>query len=499
MAQAPLKHTPQSLATVLADLETSVIPDVKVGGITLDSRYVTSGDLFLACPGLRHHGLDYVQQAVNAGAAAIAWDAETAPDGLPLPSVRVSDLAAHAGAIAARFWQQPSQNLFVAGITGTDGKTSCAHLLAQALDYLDQRCGYMGTLGYGFVGNWAEASRTTPDAVTLQKWLARLRDGGAQAVALEVSSHALAQHRADAVSFDVAVLTNVGRDHLDYHGDMDTYAAAKRRLFEMPGLSHVVLNADDAYGRRWLETCPADLQPIAFSIGPNAAQVADAYVMVSDVRPQPQGLALTFDTHVGELHVDTRLIGHFNAANLAAVLAVLLSRGIGTADAGRALQQLTTVPGRMEQVWVRDEQPLVVVDYAHTPNALEQALRAVCAHAPGRVHCVFGCGGDRDRGKRPLMGGVAAYYADSLWLTDDNPRSEDPEAIVSDIIAGIGPDATYLVQHSRVGAITQAVSAAQAGDVVLIAGKGHETTQQIGDEVRTHDDRVVARYVLEAA
>lgn len=499
MALVPLMNRPQRLAELLAGLETSAVPEVEVSGVTLDSRHVSPGDLFLACPGLHQHGLAYAEQAAAAGAVAVAWDADFEPAKLPVPSIRVTDLAVNVGAIAARFWEHPSRQLFVTGITGTDGKTSCTHLLAQALDYIGQRCGYMGTLGYGFIDDWHDASHTTPDAVTLQGWLARLRDNGAAAVALEASSHALAQHRADSVNFDIAVLTNIGRDHLDYHGDIASYTAAKRRLFDMSGLRCAVLNIDDQYGRQWLDTLPNGVRPVAFGMGPSAAQLASEYVAVREVKAQPQGLSLTFDTHVGELHINTDLVGHFNAANLAAVLAVLLARGIGKAKAGQALQQVKTVPGRMQQISINDDQPLVVVDYAHTPNALEQALRAVCAHVPGRVHCVFGCGGDRDRGKRSLMGAVAAHYADSLWITDDNPRSESPEAIVAEIVAGIGPDNTYLVEHDRVIAITQAIQAAQSGDVVLIAGKGHETTQEIGDQIRSHDDRVVAQRVLEAA
>lgn len=499
MTLAAATATPQALSGLLAGLTASTVPEVMVSGVTLDSRSVQPGDLFLACPGLRGHGLDYAAQAQAAGAAAIVWDAPDAP-ALTVPNVRVHELAAECGQIAARFWQQPAQAMFVTGITGTDGKTSCAHLLAQALARVGERCGYMGTLGYGFVGDSGEASHTTPDAVSMQAWLARLRANDATATALEASSHALAQHRVDGVAFDVAVLTNIGRDHLDYHGDMAHYAAAKRRLFDRPGLRCAVLNADDDYGRQWLQSLPAGVRPLAFAEGAGAAsQYAPEYVEIIACEQRPRGLALTLASHAGELRFDSALIGRFNAANLAAVLAVLLAHDIDLASAGRALQQLQTVPGRMQQVSNHADQPLVVVDFAHTPNALDQALRAVAAHVPGRIHCVFGCGGDRDRGKRPLMGAIAARYADALWLTDDNPRTEAPAAIVADIVAGIAPETAYVIEHDRRLAISQAIAAALPGDVVLIAGKGHETTQTLGDQVRPFDDRVIARQVLEAA
>lgn len=486
------------LAALLAGLQTTAVPKLDVCGVALDSRRVTPGDLFLAYAGGRQHGLEHAAEAVARGAVAVAWDADTPPE-LSVPAVQVCQLARHASLIAARAFDTPSCDLFVTGITGTDGKTSCAHMLAQALDGPVARCGYMGTLGYGFVDDLAEASHTTPDAVGMQDWLARLRASGARAAALEVSSHALAQNRVQAVDFDVAVLTQVGRDHLDYHGDAASYAAAKRRLFDLPGLDFAVLNADDDYGRRWLETLPADVTPVAYGLGPLACDAAPAFVAVRDLLAQPQGLTLTIDSSWGDLRVESTLIGRFNAANLAAVLAVLLIHGIAPADAAQALARVRTAPGRMEQIGTSASQPLVVVDYAHTPNALEQALQAVCAHAAGRVYCVFGCGGERDRGKRALMGAAAARHADALWLTDDNPRGEKPDAIVADILAGIAPDVAYVVEHDRVSAISQAINAAQPGDVVLIAGKGHETWQQIGDCRREHDDRVAARRVLEAA
>jgi len=499
MALAPLVRTRQPLAALLQGMVDSPVPAVQISGVTMDSRQVEPGDLFLACPGLRTHGLEHAAQAMAAGAAAIAWDAPGQPE-LDAPAVHVADLASHAGRIASRVWQEPSRAQFVTGITGTDGKTSCAHMLAQALDAVGERCGYLGTLGYGFVDDWHAASHTTPDAVTLQAWLARLLANGAGATALEVSSHALAQQRVQAVEFDVAVLTNIGRDHLDYHGDMAHYVAAKRRLFDQPGLQYAVVNIDDDHGRRWLATLDKGITRIAYGLWPRVSTLACQYVALREIGIEPQGLMLQFDTSWGELNVRSSLIGRFNAWNLAAVLAVLLAHDVAPAAAAEALQQVQTVPGRMQQIAHTIAQPLVVVDYAHTPNALEQALLALATHASGRVHCVFGCGGERDRGKRPLMAAAAARHADMLWLTDDNPRGEAPQAIIDDMLAGLeATTADYVVEHDRVRAIHSAVQAAEPGDAVLIAGKGHEAWQQIGAQRRAHDDRIVARQALEAA
>ncbi len=498
MSLAPVTCAPRPLADLLAGLADTAVPDVHVQGVAIDSRRVVAGDLFLAYAGYRQHGLDHAAEAISRGAKAIAWDGAEAPE-LAVPAVRVNGLARHASAIAARAFGSPSQNLFVAGITGTDGKTSCAHMLAEALETLDPRCGYLGTLGYGFPGDLAEAAHTTPDPVSVQEWLARLYAANASSVAFEVSSHALAQDRVRAVAFDVAVLTHIGRDHMDYHGNPARYAAAKRRLFDLPGLTYAVLNVDDDYGRRWLTTLPATVTPVAYGMGNQVADAAPVYVAVCDLLTQSQGLVLNVESSWGTLRLESTLIGRFNAANLPAVLAVLLIRGISPQVAATALAQVRTAPGRMEKIAGNADQPLVVVGYAHTSNALDQALRAVCDHADGRVHCVFGCGGERDRGKRALMGAAAARHADALWLTDDNPRGEAPEAIMADILGGIGSDVAYVVEHDRAVAIAAAIAAAGPGDVVLIAGKGHETWQQVGDCRREHDDRVTARRVLEAA
>lgn len=497
MALAAAQTAPHAVANLLAGLaEPGALPDVMVSGVATDSRRVQSNDLFLAYAGTRSHGLDHADEAIARGARCIAWDAD---EGAQVNgcNVRVPALAVHASTIAGRFYDEPSQRLFVAGITGTDGKTSCAWLLAQAIERLGERCGYLGTLGFGCIDDLAEATHTTPDPVGVQDWLARLVAANSSAVAFEVSSHALDQHRVDGVAFDVAVLTQLGRDHLDYHGDVESYAAAKQRLFAFDGLQVAVLNGDDAHGRAWLAALAPEVMPVVYGFG-DMAGLSARYVRIVEARTHAAGLVLQVDTAWGEARIESALVGRFNAMNLAAVLSVLLGRGIGLDRAVAALSTVAAVPGRMQRVDTRADQPMVVVDYAHTPAALEHALAALRAHTEGRLFCVFGCGGDRDRGKRALMGAAAVAGADRVWITDDNPRSESPEAIVADICQGIGAGAAVEIEHDRATAIANAIGAAQAADVVLIAGKGHETTQQTGDQRREFDDRIAARRVLEA-
>lgn len=496
----PSKTLPQ----LLAGFGVSAVPEADIRDVVLDSRQAVPGALFIACAGAETHGLRYAPAAVAAGAAAVAWEPADGvePPTLDVPGVAVPELSRHAGDIAARLYDRPAESLFVAGVTGTDGKTSCAWLIAGALAALHGGCGYLGTLGFGAVDDLAAASHTTPDAARMQYWLARMVASGYTEAALEVSSHALAQHRSDAVAFDVAVLTQIGRDHLDYHGDEAAYVAAKRRLFDAPGLRFAVLNMDDPTGCKWLAAADDGVARIAY--GQAEEVVRQRYfVSIAALAATATGLAIEFETHKGRARLETPLLGSFNAYNLAATLAVLLARDIPLDEAIGALAQVPTVPGRMERVAGREGQPIVVVDYAHTAGALEAALSAAAEHVEGRLLCVFGCGGDRDRGKRALMGAAAAAQADRFWITDDNPRSEDPGAIIADVIDGI-PDAVtaasrYDIVHDRASAIAQAIAEAEAGDIVLIAGKGHETTQQYGATRVPFDDRVAARRALEAA
>ena len=498
-------HPSLPLATLLGPYTEAELSDVAVTDVCLDSRTLGAGALFLALAGTRGHGLDHIEHALAGGAAAIAYEPA---EGLVLPRldvplVPVPGLTVRAGEIAADFYGRPSETLFTTGITGTDGKTSCAWLLARAMGELGMPCGYIGTLGFGDPARLSLATHTTPDATRIQHWLARIASSGAAAAAMEVSSHALAQHRTDAVAFDVAVLTQIGRDHLDYHGSDAAYVAAKRRLFEHETLSHVVLNADDANGRAWLDAAGqrSGLTPIAYGKTYDVTGYG-AYVHIRSVDAHAGGLGLQLATHAGTAHLDTALIGLFHAYNLAACMAVLLARGIDLDRACRALSSVDGVPGRMQRIdGGRDAAPLVIVDYAHTAGALEAALASVRAHANGRVFCVFGCGGDRDRGKRALMG-AAAGAADRVWLTDDNPRGETPADIVAEIRGGL-PAAwregeQFVIEHRRARAIAAAIDAAGPDDVVLIAGKGHETTQQYGSHIYTFDDRDVATRVLGA-
>ena len=472
------------------------IPELAVTGVALDSRAVQPGELFLAVRGHAGHGLDHVAQALARGASAVAWEpvpGRAAPT-LPVPAIAVERLGARAGDIAARWWRHPSRELFTVGITGTDGKTSTAHLIAQALDRLATPCAYFGTLGYGRLGALDSASHTTPDALRLQALLAAMRDAGTKACAMEVSSHALDQRRVAGVEFDVALLTNVGRDHLDYHGSLDDYAAAKFRLFDEYAAPTLILNRDDPHGRRWIAELGArrgsSAGIVRYGIG-GVVGTGDPHVLADELRLHAGGLSLAVRSSWGSARLDSRLLGRFNASNLLAALAALLSRGIALEAAVAALAESHTVPGRVEGFRAAAGGPLVVVDYAHTPQALSLVLAALRAHTAGQLICVFGCGGDRDRGKRPLMGAAAAQGADALIITDDNPRSEAPEAIVDEILGGLADArrAAVRVIHDRANAIDTAIAQAGNDDVVLVAGKGHEATQTYGSEVRAFSDR----------
>ncbi|GAC1619591.1 MAG: UDP-N-acetylmuramoyl-L-alanyl-D-glutamate--2,6-diaminopimelate ligase [Nevskia sp.] len=468
------------------------VPDIAVTGVELDSRRIAPGALFIAARGHSQHGLAHVAQALDRGAAAVAWEpteGQAAPR-LSVPAIPVESLGSRAGEIAARYWKHPSAELFTVGITGTDGKTSTAHLVAQALDRLGQPCAYFGTLGYGRLGALAEATHTTPDPVRLQALLAFQRDSGAAACAMEVSSHALDQRRIGGVDLDVAVMTNVGRDHLDYHGTVEHYAAAKLRLFTDYGARAAVLNRDDVLGMQWSASIAGrgDSHLVLYGLD-GANPTAGDYVIGERLRLHSGGLRMDLRTSWGDSQLETRLLGRFNAYNLLAALSVLLLRGTTLEHAVQALSGSATVPGRIEGFRGEDDGPLVVVDYAHTPQALAQVLIALRAHAAGRLICVFGCGGDRDRGKRPLMAAAAAEKADVLIVTDDNPRGEAPAAIVADILAGLPEGTPVRVIHDRAEAIVTAVDEAGFRDVVLIAGKGHEDYQIYGRETRKFSDR----------
>jgi UDP-N-acetylmuramoyl-L-alanyl-D-glutamate--2,6-diaminopimelate ligase len=484
-----------SLATLLHGL--AVVPrDVLLTDMTLDSRQVQPGGAFLACRGAQRHGLEFAGEVTRRGAAALLWE----PDGVHRPPAmdsqiivaEVPRLGARASLIADRFFGSPSRQLDVVGVTGTNGKTTCAWLLAQALTACELPAAYMGTLGAAFGGALVAGEMTTPDAITVQRQLAQFAARGARQIAMEVSSHGLAQGRVAAVHFDAAVFTNLTRDHLDFHGDMDRYGAAKASLFEREDVRLRVFNVDDAFGAQ-LAARPAFAGRIACSRGA-AAEVTGSFVRAQRIRYHSAGTHFALESSFGAAEISTSLLGEFNVDNVLAVLAVLLGSGVPLARATAALPALLAPPGRLEVITAPGA-PLVVVDYAHTPDALEKALQVLRRHCEGRLTAVFGCGGDRDRGKRPQMGAVAVRLADQVILTDDNPRSEDGDAIIADILAGVGAAAAR-VERDRRAAIDAAICASRPGDLVLVAGKGHESVQIVGSARLPFSDQQVVRAAL---
>lgn len=496
----PREMSLQDLLAGIADVPATV--DMTVQGIAIDSRNCTPGCVFLACAGLSSHGLEYVDQAVRLGARAVLWepdsvDAPSLPEGVV--ALPVTALSRHAGELAARFHGYPVEALDVIGVTGTNGKTSVAHLVARALGQLGRRAAIAGTLGNGFPDDLHAATHTTMDAVSLQALLADLHDAGADSLAMEVSSHALSQHRIAGMRFHTAVFTNLTRDHLDYHGDLESYAAAKRRLFDMPELQVAVVNADDAVGRDILASLPTGTRRIAFASHAESLRDtgADDNILITNIEFDAGGLQVVVDRNGKNLLLKAPLFGRFNALNLVAVFGVLLGFGYSDSKAAHALAGVRPVPGRMEHLG-GNSLPLVIVDYAHTPDALRQVLLAAREHVAGKVVCVFGCGGDRDRGKRPEMASIAEGLADHIIVTDDNPRTEDGDAIVAEIIAGLETPDAVIVERDRAKAIHLAVRAATRGDVVVLAGKGHEDYQVVGNERRYFSDRETAQLALEA-
>jgi UDP-N-acetylmuramoyl-L-alanyl-D-glutamate--2,6-diaminopimelate ligase len=471
---------------------------VPVTRITSDSRRMNAGDAFAAYPGAHDDGRRYIGEAVNRGAGSILWD----PQGFSwdhqwkLPHLPIDDLKLALGAIADHVYGHPSRELWMVGVTGTNGKTSCAHWVAAGLDAAGRRSALLGTLGNGMWGALQPATNTTPDAAELHETLRALKDAGAESVSMEVSSHGLDQGRVNAVAFDVALFTNLSRDHLDYHGTMAAYGAAKSRLFRWPGLRVAVINADDAFGKSLIDQARAKGRKV-LTYGFAAADVVGGRLVTS-----PSGLSFTVETPWGKGEIHSPLVGAFNAANLLGVISVLLVSGVAFESAIAFLAEAQAPPGRMQRLG-GGSTPLVVIDYAHTPDALDKVLSALrpAVAAEGELVCVFGCGGDRDRGKRAEMGRVAAQLGDRVIITSDNPRGEDPEAIASDIVHGIRDTGKrrYAIVLDRASAIAMAIREAKPGDVILLAGKGHETYQERAG-VRTpfldaeHATRVLAAW-----
>ncbi|SEA68005.1 UDP-N-acetylmuramoylalanyl-D-glutamate--2,6-diaminopimelate ligase [Thiothrix caldifontis] len=487
-----------SLRALLTGLVESV-PDIEITGLTLDNRQVQPGMAFVALRGTRQHGLDYAEAAVRAGASVVLYEPEIGlqPPVLSVDAVSVPALREHLGTLADRFNANPSAGLFMVGVTGTDGKTSVSHFVAEALNTDPvQPTAVIGTLGIGVPGALQPATHTTPDALTVHHLLRRLHDDGFTAVAMEVSSHALDQGRVNGIRFNVAVLTNLTRDHLDYHGTVEAYAEAKRKLFHWPDLQAVVLNLDDAFGQRLAaELSEKQVRVIGYGVG-NAADYPTGTLVATEPVFDHSGIRAKVSNGQEAGVLQAPVLGQFNLHNVLAALGVLLAKGLALSDALQRLQHVQVVPGRMERVGA-DAGRLVVVDYAHTPGALQQVLTAVRVHTRGRLLCVFGCGGDRDRGKRPLMAKIAESDADVVIVTDDNPRSENPQQIFEDIMQGFHNKTGVTFEHDRTKAIRLAIGQAQPGDTVLIAGKGHETVQILAHGTVPFDDRIQAALALQ--
>ena len=486
---------PQPLDQLLtgAGLEAAAgqsVPQIAVTGVAIDSRALEPGDLFVALAGAGTHGLRFVDQVVAKGACAVVHDGKgPAPAELAIPVVEVPNLRARSGALASMVYGQPSNKINVLGVTGTNGKTSSVHFLAQALSQIGHRVGTQGTLGAGLFGALQSGERTTPDAAQTQRWLANMVAAGADCVAMEVSSHALDQGRVDGMRFKLAMFTNLSRDHLDYHASMERYFQAKASLFSWPGLDVAVINLDDAWGRRLWDT-PIAARKISYGEHP------DAQLRASDAQLGAQGMSLQIQWQGQTRTLALPLLGRFNLSNALGVAAALLGLGHDLDVVVRGLAALKPVPGRMQ--WINGgSRGAVVVDYAHTPDALALALQAARSHCRGCLRVVFGCGGERDQGKRAPMGEIAERLADEVIVSDDNPRGESAQTIVAEILSGCQRPESIRVIHDRGEAIAAGLAAAGADDLLLIAGKGHERTQESAGVRRAFDDVEVAREWLE--
>ncbi len=476
------------------------VPDSLVSDLQTDHRKIERGGLFMACSGRNRHGINFARQAIDSGAVAIVFDPadggeeQAAALDAVVPLISVERLGQKVGQIASRFYGDPSAALQVIGITGTNGKTSCSHYLAQALSE-EKRCAVIGTLGWGFIKNLQETTHTTPDPVTLNRMLGQIRNQGGELVMMEASSHGLDQGRISGIHFRGAIYTNFSRDHLDYHDSLEAYIAAKLLLLQSSGLSFVVVNLDDEAMQVVINAAPKTVSLWGFTQKQEKAVQGqcDAVVVAKACEMVREGLNFKVEFKGDSANLSVPVIGSFNLENLLAVLTTMLAMGMPLRRAASALGRINPVPGRMERISVAGK-PLVVVDYAHTPDALEKALASLKPHCAGKLKVVFGCGGDRDRGKRSLMGKIAAAYCDEVYLTDDNPREEDPVSIITDICGG-GLDGAVVI-HDRRRAIASAIENSSPKDVVLVAGKGHETAQQIRDRSLPFNDREVIESFL---
>lgn len=500
MAALNNQHQSTPLKQLLDGLcVTDYLPEVEVYGLTLDSRKVEPGYAFVAMEGQFDHGLAYAEMAIERGAVVVFCDADFDQYCQQILSkimtrvmcVPVKNLQRKLGVIASRLYAYPADELLITGITGTDGKTSVSHFVAQALNTSESPAAIIGTLGNGLLNALEESTHTTPDVISVHEMLFNYHQAGATSVAMEVSSHGLDQNRVAEVAFDVAVLTNLSRDHLDYHGTIESYKQAKRKLFSNSAAKSLVLNIDDSFGQEVFELHADDRPVWLYGFDKKRVEQSKLYAYAENVELKSDGMSFMLCSSLGVAPVSLKLIGEFNIYNALACFCVCVQSGMNFNHAIKRLEKLTTVAGRMEMITV-DNAPSVVVDYAHTPEALSQALINARKHVDGKLICLFGCGGDRDTGKRPLMAQVADELSDLMIVTNDNPRNEDPDRIIDDIKAGVANAINLIVEEDREQAIKQAIALASKDDLVLIAGKGHEQFQFIGNKKIPFSDKQVA-------
>ena len=479
------------------------VPDIDILNIASNSRAVLENTLFIALAGINSHAIDFAIDAVKSGAVAILYDAgdEYCRRRVPLLSkqvqahwIGIEGLDRANGEIVSRFYGEPGKALKIIGVTGTDGKTSVTHLLTQALGRLGKSTASIGTLGYGVGNELQPTTHTTPDTVTLQTYLHEFQCRGCEYVVMEVSSHALEQYRVSGCHFDIAVLTNLGRDHLDYHQDMAQYAAAKARLFRDFDLTARVLNADDELGLSLSEELETEGMIRYSRLASDKDASAEVYLLHSEVTDR--GLDMKVATPLGEIRASTALMGQFNIDNTLACISTLIALGLEHAQIQQAVNGLQPIPGRMEKFSGNANTATAVIDFAHTEQALRACLTTSREHTRGKLWCIFGCGGDRDQGKRKGMGRAAEELADRLIITDDNPRTEPAENIVAEIIEGLREPDRACVVHNRQAAIEYALTQAAADDLVVIAGKGHELEQIVGHQRFPFSDRHVVQRFL---
>ncbi|CAK9886040.1 MAG: UDP-N-acetylmuramoyl-L-alanyl-D-glutamate--2,6-diaminopimelate ligase [Candidatus Erwinia impunctatus] len=474
-------------------------PSRQLSHMVLDSRNVAQGDLFIAVKGHAHDGRGFIPQAITQGAAAVLRQADAdeqhgaCEEIQGVPVIAFADLPQQLSALAGRFYRSSGDTITTIGVTGTNGKTTVTQLIAQWSQLFGERPAIMGTVGNGLYGQLQVSENTTASAVDVQRTVSQFTAQHATLVAMEVSSHGLDQSRVKAIPFSAAVFTNLSRDHLDYHGDMHSYEQAKWRLFSEHQVSKRIINADDEAGRRWLSRL-SDAVAVTLSTSQPAH---GQWVNVKSIHYHDAGATIHFNSSWGAGQLESHLMGEFNVSNLLMALATLLALDYPLIRLIATSHLLSPVTGRME-VFKAPGKPVAVVDYAHTPDALEKALQAVRLHCEGEVWCVFGCGGNRDKGKRPLMGAIAEQFADRLIVTDDNPRNEAPDAIVRDILSGMLDAGRAQVIAGRAQAVTEALSQAKEGDMVLIAGKGHEDYQIIGQQCIDYSDRLTVAQFLGA-